>query len=48
VVPPLAEVRQEVERDWRQDQRQRQREADYRRWLSRYRVVRPALPQVAP
>ncbi|MFO0076511.1 MAG: peptidyl-prolyl cis-trans isomerase [Cyanobacteriota bacterium] len=48
VVPPLAEVRQEVERDWRQDQRQRQREADYRRWLSRYRVVRPALPQASP
>jgi hypothetical protein len=48
LVPPLAEVRQEVERDWRQDQRQRQREADYRRWLSRYRVVRPALPPLAP
>jgi hypothetical protein len=41
VVPPLAEVRQEVERDWRQDQRQRVREADYRRWLARYRVVTP-------
>ena len=47
-VPPLAEVRQEVERDWRQDQRQRQLNDDYRRWLSRYRVVRPALPPVAP
>jgi hypothetical protein len=46
LVPPLAEVREEVERDWRQDQRQRQREADDRRWLSRYRVVRPALPPV--
>jgi len=41
-------VREEVERDWRQDQRQRQREADYRRWLARYRVVRPALPQASP
>jgi hypothetical protein len=53
LVPPLAEVRQELERDWRQDHRQRQREADDRRRLSRYRLVRPslppdALPQAAP
>jgi hypothetical protein len=47
LVPPLAEGRQELERDWRQDQRQRQREADDRRRLSRYRVVRPSLPPVA-
>ena len=47
-VPPLKEVREAVERDWRQEQRQRQLEADYRRWLSRYRVVRPTLPREAP
>jgi hypothetical protein len=40
-LPPLAEVREAVERDWRQDQRQQAREADHRRWLSRYRVVTP-------
>lgn len=40
-LPPLAEVREAVERDWRQDQRQRQREADYRRLLASYRVVTP-------
>ena len=38
-VPPLAEVREAVERDWRQDQRQRQLEADDRKRLARYRVV---------
>lgn len=48
VVPPLAEVREQVERDWRQEQRQRQLQTDYRHWLSRYRVVRPALPSVSP
>ncbi len=40
-LPPLAEVREAVERDWRQDQRQQARQADYRRWLARYRVVTP-------
>ena len=43
-LPPLAEVRQAVELDWRQEQRQRQREEDHQRRLARYRVVRPALP----
>jgi hypothetical protein len=44
-LPPLAQVRQEVERDWRQDQRRRQLDDDYRQWMSHYRVLRPVLPK---
>ena len=47
-LPPLAEVRQQVERDWRQEQRQRQRQADDERLLARYRVVLPPTLQPTP
>lgn len=40
-LPPLAEVREAVERDWRLQERRRQREADYAQLLRRYRVQRP-------
>ncbi|MEY4354538.1 MAG: hypothetical protein RLZZ609_2779 [Cyanobacteriota bacterium] len=43
-VLPLAEVRQAVERDWRVEERRKERERAYRDWLGRYRIERPPLP----
>ncbi|MFM7265281.1 MAG: peptidyl-prolyl cis-trans isomerase [Cyanobium sp.] len=46
-LPPLAEVREAVERDWRQHERRRERDAEARRLVGRYRVERPPLPAPA-
>lgn len=35
---PLAQVRQAVERDWRQEERRKGRQAAYRQWQGRYRI----------
>lgn len=43
-VPPLAEVREAVERDWLGEERRLARERAYRDWLGRYRIERPAPP----
>ncbi|MFM9089432.1 MAG: peptidyl-prolyl cis-trans isomerase [Cyanobium sp.] len=43
-VPPLAEVREAVERDWRVEERRKERDRTYRHWLGKYHIERPALP----
>lgn len=43
-VPPLAEVREAVERDWRVEERRKERDRTYRQWLGKYHIERPALP----
>ena len=45
-VPPLSEIRERVERDWRADLTERLREERYDALLSRYEVVRPDPAQV--
>ncbi len=42
-MPQVAEVREQLLRDWLQDQQQRQREANDRARLARYRIERPTL-----
>lgn len=42
-LPEVAEVRDALLRDWQQDQRQRQRQANDRARLARYRIERPRL-----
>lgn len=42
-LPAIEEVREQVLRDWQQDQRQRQRQANDRARLARYRIERPRL-----
>jgi hypothetical protein len=44
---PMAEVREALERDWRQEERRKAREAAYRQWQGRYRIQRPTLPAPA-
>lgn len=43
-VPPLAEVRGAVERDWRVEERRKERDRTYRQWLGKYHIEPPALP----
>ncbi|MFM9047976.1 MAG: peptidyl-prolyl cis-trans isomerase [Cyanobium sp.] len=43
-VPPLAEVREAVELDWRVEERRKERDRTYRQWLGKYHIERPALP----
>ena len=42
-LPEVAEVQDQLARDWLQDQRQRQRQANDRHRLARYRIERPTL-----
>ncbi|SBO43924.1 peptidyl-prolyl cis-trans isomerase [Cyanobium sp. NIES-981] len=47
-LPPLEQIRQQVEREWRAARSQERQQALYRQLLGKYRVSRPELPGAGP
>lgn len=48
VLPPLEQIRPQVEREWRSARNQAREQAFYRQLLAKYRVTRPELPRATP